>query len=273
MELPIASHNAHRSAEALVRAIKRSDVILSRTIAEETQLDGATVFTNPERPQVHLANCAFDLSIPDDSTAKAVVDPIMNHFQETGVHCHALQSASLDWSEELTQVLTALEYQTKTYHVLLLDAYMPPRETNSDLQIIPIRAAYSEARRIYDLQAKAESNADEALARELTNAHIDHLDEPRLEVFLGRLGGPPVAVAGVITLGNIGVIDPAFTDPDHRGSGLGRTLMAHVLEHCQRALFESVIVRRSDGCWSIPFYESLGFKGIASLGSFKRGRV
>jgi GNAT superfamily N-acetyltransferase len=90
------------------------------------------------------------------------------------------------------------------------------------------------------------------------------LDEPRLERFLARLDGRPVAIAGVLALGQIGVIDPCYVSPPLRGQRIGPTLMAHVLEYCHRALFEQVILRRADGCPSIPFYEGLGFERLVS---------
>ena len=270
MELPIANHGSNRSADVLVRAAKRSGVIVSRALAEETSLPGATAFTNAERPQVAPANCVFDLTVPNGSTAKTVIDDVTVHFQERGVPCHVLHAASQQWPEDLCHLLSDLEYRRATDDLLLLEQYEPPKHLHAELQIIPIRAAYMEARRIYQLQAMAEKNADEATARHLADAQVDRLDESRLEVFLGRLRNHPVGVAGVMTLGNIGVIDPVFTDPEQRGSGIGHRLMAHVLDHCHRALFESVIVQRPDGCWSIPFYESLGFKRLAAFDSFVR---
>ena len=175
----------------------------------------------------------------------------------------------MTWPEDLAEALTNREYYAKAYHTFLLETYTPPDRQKSDLQIIPIRAAYAQARQFYRRRAVTESRADHELAEHLADTRIDLLDEPRLSVLLGRLDGRPVGVAGVVTLGNIGVIDPAFTDPDYRGQGIARSLMAHVLEHCQRALFESVILRRSEGCWSIPFYESLGFRRVTSFTSFR----
>ena len=113
--------------------------------------------------------------------------------------------------------------------------------------------------------AAQEFNADPPLARDYADTMIDQLDEPRLELFLGRLDGQPVGVAGVTTLGQIGVIYPAYTDNNHRGKGIAATLMSHTLDHCARALMDQIVIERSDNCPSIGFYESLGFRGVVTV--------
>ena len=80
----------------------------------------------------------------------------------------------------------------------------------------------------------------------------------------GRIDRQPVGVGGVLTLGNIGVVQNLFTSPDHRGKGIAETLLHTIIDVCNRAQFEAVLVERAEGCWAIPFYESRGFAQVGS---------
>ena len=93
--------------------------------------------------------------------------------------------------------------------------------------------------------------------------------EGRTDVMLALLA-PGSTVAGVFTLGEIGVISPAYCRMAHRGKGVALALMASVLEHCRRSLFKHVIVDRSDSCPAIAFYERLGFSRVASYRRYRR---
>src|SRR6187399_1446594 len=101
MELPIAKQSYLPTAESLVRAIQRADVIQNRTAAEETQLEGAVAFTNARRPSIRMINRAVDLVIPDGSTADAVLEEVFAHYRAAGVTCHNLHVAGANWPAAL----------------------------------------------------------------------------------------------------------------------------------------------------------------------------
>lgn len=264
MELPVAPQSYRPSADALVRAVKSANVMLARVVAKQSVLDGGTAFTNPDRPDVRSANWAAQINVPGDVGARLVLDQILDHFRQQGVPCQVLDGAAADWPQALAQGIAALGYRPITKHVFCLADYQPPRKVNEQLQIIPARSLYGQLPRFYQSMARQGLGAPEALAQQLTETFIDRLDEPRLDLFLGRIDKQPVASCGVITLGNIGVIHAAYTAPEHRGRGIAATLMAHVLDHCSRAQFEQVVLDRSEGCPSIPFYQRLGFRQVAS---------
>jgi len=270
MELPIAPQSYQPSAEALLRAAKRARIILARMVADETQLDSATVFTNPDRSQIHLANFAVDLRLPENTAAQDACDEVAQHFAQRGCPCHCWDSNDLAWPQEIAQQLEAQGYRPTTQHLYLLNRFTPPGRINDQLQIIPARSAYNQLPQFFREMATQEFNADPQLAGDYAQVMIDQLDEPRLELFLGRLDGQSVGIAGVITLGQIGVIYPAYTDNHHRGRGIAATLMSHTLDHCARALMDQVILERPDGCPSIGFYESLGFQAVTTYTQYRR---
>ena len=271
MELPIAPQTYQPSPDALVRAIKRADLILARMVAEETALEGATAMTNPRRPGVHMANFAADLRVPEGSTADAVLDEIADHFQSRNLACHYMQCNETHWPDDLAQSLSRRGYQRgPTASVCLLHDYTPPKRDMPAMQVIPGRAAYAQLQEFYVQSARDHHGADDALAAQIAQSQIDHLDEPRFDMFVGRIDGRIAGIAGVITLGNIGVIDNVYTAPQFRGRGVASALMHHTIEHCSRALFEQVILEVLADSRALPLYESLGFKPVASYHKFVR---
>ena len=263
MELPVAKQSYLPSSEALVRAVKHADVALAHTAAEPSALEGATAFTSAARPRVRSANFATELHVPDGWSADAVLDGVGEHFERAGAPCHALDSADAVWPDELAGAAERRSYLARRKLVFLLQEYAEPAQRDTPLQIIPARAAYAELRPFYRDMAVQQHGFGEATADELAETMFEWLDEPRLDLFLGRVDGRPVGVAGVLGLGQIGVINPAYTGPAHRGKGIGAALLAATIEHCQRASFDQVLLSRSDGCPSIPLYERLGFARVA----------
>ncbi|MEE9212426.1 MAG: GNAT family N-acetyltransferase, partial [Phycisphaeraceae bacterium] len=236
MELPIAQQSYQPSADALVRAIKQADVILVRMAATETPLDGATVYVNADRPAVRMVNCAVDVRIPEGGTATGVFDQVVTHFDGAGTSCFSLQCNETVWPEPLAQQIEARGYRAAKSSVYLLADYTPPDRVNPDLQVIPGRAAYPQLRDFYKQAAIEQHGADQTTAADLAATHIDHLDEPRSEVFFGRLADRGVGQVNLVTLGQIGVIEWLYTAAEARNQGVATTLLAHALDHCRRAL-------------------------------------
>lgn len=272
MELPIAKQSYLPSVESLVRALKRADVVTARMAAEQTELPGALAFTNTQRPCVPMVNFAAEVAVPEGTSAAQVIDTIEAHFAERGTRCGWLIGNDLTWPEALAQAAEARGYKrSDPSQVYLLDHFAPPPAEPADqLQIIPARAAYRPLREFLRHAASHEYGASPEVAEQMADTHIDHLDEPRLELFLGRLDGRIVGLAGVVTLGNIGVIYWVYTDPEHRRRGVARRLMTATLEHCVRAQFECVILEAYSHPAATGLYRTLGFKPIATIHKYIR---
>lgn len=267
MQLPIAAESYRPSNDALIRAVKRTRAILARTGADETQLVCSTAFTHAPRPGVRVLNLALNVRTEANHDAPAALDELFAHYDAAGVACETLDANDAAWPEGFDAALTARGYAARNRQLLLVQQYAPPTDANDALQVIPARAAYAHARTLFHTMAGADHGLTGRCADDLADALIDQLDEPRVELMLGLLDGAPAACAGVVTLGQQGVIVPAYVAPDARRKGLGRTIMMHVLDHCVRAGFEQALLDRGEGCYSIPMYEALGF---APIGGYVR---
>jgi ribosomal protein S18 acetylase RimI-like enzyme len=269
MELPIAKESYRPSTDALVRALRRADAILARTAAEETELDAAIAFVNAARPNVRMINYAADLRVPEEGNADKVIAEILAHFRERGATCHGLAPSATAWPASLADAARRAGYRPWTSRLYRLESYRPPAKRHAKLQIIPARAAYAEVHRLHERGAVTEWNADATLAKDLADTHVDFLDESRLDAFLGRIDQKPAGIVTVLTLGNVGVICDVHTHIDFRRQGVAATLMDHAIDHCQRAIFESVILETSDeNKPACALYESLGFRLVTHFESY-----
>lgn len=265
MELPILTPNYQPTSEAIVRAVQRARAVLARTVAQETALQGANAFTNPKCPDVPAANYAADLRLPDDMDAVSVLDEIMTHFQELGLRPNALEAAATIWPKSLADDIEHRGYQPTSKRIFLLKQHSPSESKGkTSLQIIPARAAYGQLHRYCQSQVTAVSEATEQRAADEAQTIIDHLDEPRLDLYVARMAGDVCGLAGVISLGDMGVIyAPEFGLPiaEHP---IAPSMIDHLLNVCARAGMKQVILERTDECDSIPFYESMGFVEVTS---------
>jgi ribosomal protein S18 acetylase RimI-like enzyme len=269
MELPIAKESYRPSADTLVRAQKRADVILARTAAEETDLESAIAFANPVRPNVRMINFAAEVRVPQGQDADAAIAEIVTHFRQRGATCHGLSSSSTVWPAPLAEAARRAGYRPWISRLYRLESYRPPAKRHAKLQIIPARAAYAEVHRLHERGAVTEWNADAKLAKDLADTHVDFLDESRLDAFLGRIDQKPAGIVTVLTLGNVGVICDVHTHIDFRRQGVAATLMDHAIDHCQRALFESVVLEtRDDNEPACALYESLGFRLVTKFETY-----
>lgn len=270
MELPISPASYQASPDALVRAIHHGAVTLARTAAEEEEIAGSTVLSHPGRPGVRAINFAASLTLDPGENAAEKIDAILQHVANVNAICQAMLPAESPCEPALEKAILARSYQAVERQVFALANYQPGPRAGDALQIIPARSLYSQLDAFYRDMAVKEHHADDRLARDFAATMIDFLDEPRLEVFIARQNGQAVGAAGVLGVGDIGVIIPAWTDPVSRGKGIAKALMTHVLDHAMRALFKQVILDRSTTCPAIPFYESLGFTRVAAYVKYRR---
>lgn len=265
MELPIARQSYLPPAEALVRALRRADAMLAACTSEQQSLDAGTVFLATSRPSVPFANFVADVRQPEGVSAADAIDSVLAPFRTARVRCAWLDANEAAWPAPLADAAAAAGYAPRHHTLFLLDAYTPSPPRGEPPQIIPARSSYALVRQLFERQAVTEHAAAGSASKEIADAWVDQLDEVKAEMFLALVEGKAAGAAGVLGLGQIGVLIPAYTNPDFRGKGVAGALMAHVLDFASRALFENVILHRHDGCPAIPFYVSMGFKPLTNF--------
>src|SRR5262249_34298229 len=143
--------------------------------------------------------------------------------------------------EPIERYLLSRGHVPRRQDILLLDrnpATIPIAAAEIDgLKIIPTRASFRHARQLF-----AEAAAEAGKTKQLADANLVHLEDPHWDSLLALQSGSAVAHAGVLAVGELGMIEDLYVSPALRRHGLGRTMMARVLEICARSLFRQVML-------------------------------
>ena len=262
MELPIAESRRVVTADALVRAVRRAAGVLRRTITDEQPIVGGVTFSHADRLALPDCHMVSDLHVPANTTAAAVLAAIEAHESATGLPNHLFDTADGTWDPTLREGLLTRGATVEPRAVLRLTQLQPVAGVDADLQIIPARAAY---RLMHELAAAVGiGHAGEANASDFAAMCVDLLDEPRLELLLARRNSRVVGCAGVLTLGDTGVIQLRFTHPDRPDAAVSPTLLHHLLEFCRRSQFEHVLADGPQNSSALHELKAIGFTEAAT---------
>jgi ribosomal protein S18 acetylase RimI-like enzyme len=264
-QLPVLKGAVAAGNQDLVRYFDRINLEYSRHLAaSETQLDCGTALVNGQLSTVYDANRVLDAALPVGMSAADAVAVADEHFREAGSACRAWvpnPSAPAEIVAPLVEILVAHGYIKSTLDILHLPRLpRSPVLEVAGLQIIPARASYRHARVL------AEEDANACGVPQLADAILMHLEDPHFEAMLALKDGQPVALAGVLGVGEWGGVQHLFVSEPFRRQGIGRTMMSRVLEVCVRSLYQHVLlsVRPQDAA-AQALYRKLGFEKVGEM--------
>jgi ribosomal-protein-alanine N-acetyltransferase len=269
MPLPILQAASDPSSRDLVRYFLRTELHWTQHIAEATELDVGTAFTNPDLPKVRDANCVHDARLPDGMAPEGAVETIDAHFKSRGIECAYWRmnpAATVEQQAPLVAHLKSRGFVPRATDIMRLQ-HMPrePVIEVADLKIIPARASYRHA------QTLAEEASRRWNEPQLVDAAMLHLDDPHWDAMIALKDGRAVAKVGVLAVGDMGRIEDLFVSEQFRGQGNGRTMMSRALEICARSLFKHVFLSVApDNARAIELYQRLGFEKIGGIEEYHR---
>jgi ribosomal protein S18 acetylase RimI-like enzyme len=264
MSLPILSAAQSALPEDLIRFFHRVELHWTRHLAEETVLDAGTAFTNPELPNVYIANRMFDVSLPEIMTPQQALDEVNEHFVKHGTRCWSWAMAPTSdptRRREMIDHLLSIGYTAGGFDILHLA--QQPRAAIQEvggLTIIPARASYKHYRML------AEEWAAEYQTPDFADAVMLSLDDPHVDALLAMKDGKPAAYVAVQSVGEMGGIQELFVTAPFRGQGIGRTMMSRAMEICARSLFKHVFVGvHADNPAAVALYTRFGFRKVGQF--------
>ena len=264
MPLPILQAHTDPTPQNLVRLFHRTELHWVRHVGEETQLDAGVAIANPELPRVWDANTMIDAAVPPGTPLQEAVEEVEQHFARAGTRCRQWvmnPAAPAGQVQPLAEHLTSHGWAAVPYDIMRLEAQARPARPEAEgLTIIPARASFRHAR------ALAEEAAAECGEPQLADASMLHLDDPHWDVSIALSDGKAVARAGVLAVGELGRVEHVYVAAAHRRRGIGRTMVARVLEVCARSLFRHVMLCvLPDDAAAIHLYQQLGFRTIGQI--------
>jgi ribosomal protein S18 acetylase RimI-like enzyme len=73
-----------------------------------------------------------------------------------------------------------------------------------------------------------------------------------------------------LAAGDVGRVQHVYVSRDHRGQGIGRTLMSRAIEICARALFKHIFIScRADNAPAMALYRRFGFDRIGEFVAYQ----
>jgi GNAT superfamily N-acetyltransferase len=269
MSLPILKSN-FASPQTLMRYFHKTETEWTRHIAEQTDLDFGTAWHNEQLPNTWLANRVLDAQLPDDLTPHAAFDQAAEHFTSRGLVCWQWlmnPSAPPERTGPLAEYLLAHGYRRESVDVMHMDHLptTPVAIPDLGLTVIPARASFKHARILH------EEGANRWNTPELADAAMMHLDDPHYEALLALKDSQPVGHIGVLSLGEIGLIEQVHVAESHRNQGIATVMMSRALEICARSLFKHILLGvYPTNAPAIAVYRKFGFQKIGDLVACQR---
>ena len=134
--------------------------------------------------------------------------------------------------------------------------------------IIPARASYRHARQIAE-EAARERGGEAGLA-ERVEANLRRLDDPQCEGILVLKDGRAVGRAYVVTVGELGRLEWVYVAKEHRGQGIGRTILSRAMEACARSMFRHVFLSvDAQNAVAVGLYLRFGFERVGEVVKYR----
>lgn len=232
-------------------------------LADGESLGFGVAWTNPQLCDVEQANRMLGVALPKGMTSEQAVQQAQRHFADRGCICRQWvmdPSSPPDAISPMVENLIALGFSRSSNDIMHLDRVPAGlvAETNIAVTIIPTRASFRHARQFF---AEAAENQDQA-----TEAALLHLDDPHYDALIALSGQSAVAHAGVLTVGQLGLIEQVVVGQQWRRQGIGALMVDRVLEICVRSQLRHIFM-------SIPSQDSALQRLCAKFGFRKIGRL
>jgi ribosomal protein S18 acetylase RimI-like enzyme len=213
----------------------------------------------PALAHLNDANCVTAARVPRGHDASKLLADAAAWFKERGGALGKIvPNPATDADAErapLEAALRTLGWREHRRDVLRLAQAPPSTAPPPGVSVLSARAVPGPYESFCRAVAEHEPQlADLALLR---------LDDPRFDALVALHAGQVVARAGVLSLGETGLIENVVTRPEHRRRGYARAVMGRAIDVCARSQFKRVLLGcDTDNTAGQALYAALGFTRI-----------
>jgi len=137
---------------------------------------------------------------------------------------------------------------------------------DAGVRVLPARAM---RRALKALTEREYAGEEGGLGGLLCEAVFERLNDARMDAVVAMSGQKPVGRCGLFQVGEIGRVCGCFVLPEHRGRGVGREMMGHVVRLARRLMLRVVCLPiRSREAEAAGFFEACGFVRDGSVCEF-----
>lgn len=270
MKLPVIGGRGAATSEALIRAVRKGAVELSRAIANsEEALDGARGFFSDADSAIADANAARDVHLPTDASPAAVLSLITAAFASRGTICSLLVPTEASLDESWLPILSQNGFSASRQAMLMMGSVIEPAPDSSAFQVLSARAVAGDYRAFLECLWSARGAAPDA-AREISACEVGFLDVDALDVLTVRHSGSIIGSVGVQTVAEFGIFRPLRLKSGSPPRAAD-TLLWQLLDLCKRSQFRQIIaaVDETDHT-TLNAFARIGMKQITTIEAYVR---
>ncbi len=254
MRLDVIPNSEHSMQQAVLPLFERARAIYCSLGMEMMDFDIGSALIHSQLLPVYDANALFDARLPKGMEIQSAWQKLVELFEENKSKCLEVRPSVVAEQSEIDPLVNHLQsmgWQQHSRAVYRLERAIVSEQSQET--IISARSAYS----LYEALCRKAAGGNEKLAA----YSMLKLDDPRYEVLVLLKDGEIAARTGVLSHGEVGLIEQVHVLSEYRGQGLGKVILNRAIELCARSMFKHVLLG-CDNPQAAGLYASLGFARI-----------
>lgn len=250
-----------------VSSILRSNQAYWQQLCESESLDHGIAFWSTAYRGYPNVNQFREVLITQIRDARIAFDQAEHYFNARGLVCRRWALSEAQDVSFIEPILQEHGFIRRTTVALQL-ARWEPLVPCAHVRILPARAMRAAYTQLLAEQVRPIDGIDASL---FIRAALARLDEPSFSMFVAMVDGQPVGAGALYEVGDIGRLKDLFVLPAHRRSGIGRSIVAHLLALAQRLSLKMICAQvDADASDAVHLFGQTGFEVAGEIIEFDR---
>ncbi len=261
-----------------VSSLLRSTQAFCGELCEKETLDFGIAYYSTRFAALPEANQFREVWIEDPTQITVAFEQAEHFFAEKSLSCHRWApagghgplnpgSAGSCASEQLSGFLEARGFRRRNLAALALSQWHAFSETPK-VRVLPARAMRAAFQKTF---VEATVPKDPALRQSLSEAYLERLDDPQLDMFVATVDGKPAGRAALYQVGDFARIIDLAVLSGFEAAGTQDALLSHVIGMARRLEFRRVLMQvEADDRQRIESLERIGFVRDGAFVEFER---
>jgi GNAT superfamily N-acetyltransferase len=226
---------------------------------------GAVFVTNPELPDIHVANYARSVRADSPDEIEGVLARAEREFADCPHRCFEVD---LDTPPTFEGRLVFEGYEARDFVLMVLEGELEGRPKAADLRLAADETGWAEADRLKRLdwaEARAKIGRDPLPKVGERLARLARLKMPPVRKWLAYVDGEPRGMASTWGgVDGVGQVEDVFVEPESRHRGLGTALIHCCVADCRARGSNAIVIVADAGDTPQAMYAAIGFRHVAT---------
>jgi GNAT superfamily N-acetyltransferase len=213
-------------------AVRRSNQVYFEQVSQRETIVCGYAYTSARWPE--LEDCNFVGEVLLEGAPRAAYDTVERYFAERALTCWRWIPAAIQEPGAVAALLAPLGFRAEASLPYVLARNAVARSP-AGLRILGARAMRRAYTELIGLRSREQAGgADAPRARDLTDMHLERLNDPQYDAFVARLDDHPVGVVSLLQVGEIGRVCDLFVHREQRRRGIGSALIQYAVATARR---------------------------------------